>query len=173
MDAIVVLKAAQTMQCYYSTRTQDCYYCYSVHTQLVRGRESGCYFHPSFQRGEYELLRQVKRGVVPACPPYYERKIYGCGARPGGSEDSSDSEPEMTPLPRNSSQNSERQRSAAALQAAAARKKAAAAAAAEETEESVVAAGRVPLPAAAVGKSSAGGLQIGVNVEVCSKSITC
>jgi hypothetical protein len=138
----------------------------------VRGRESGCYFHPSFQRGEHELLRQVKRGVVPACPPYYERKIYGCGARPGGSEDSSDSEPEMTPLPRNSSQNSERQRSAAALQAAAARKKAAAAAAsaaaaaAEETEESVVAAGRVPLPAAAVGKGPAAGLQIGVNVEV-------
>ena len=74
--------------------------------QLVRGKESGCYFHPSFLRGNTELLKEVKRGVVPPCPPHYEKKVYGCGARnaarnggaDGAANGDSDSDPELRPI---------------------------------------------------------------------------
>jgi hypothetical protein len=56
--------------------------------------------HPSFKRGEDELLKQVRRGHMPPCPPEYEKKIYGSGSR---AEDGSDSEPELGPPVRNSS----------------------------------------------------------------------
>ncbi|KAG5177876.1 HSF-type DNA-binding-domain-containing protein, partial [Tribonema minus] len=75
--------------------------------KIVKGRESGCYIHCYFQRGHPELLKQVRRGQVPPCPPRYERKVYGCSTRPRQgagsaldgtartSDSSSDSEPEM------------------------------------------------------------------------------
>lgn len=38
---------------------------------------------------------QVKRGVVPPCPPCYARKIYGSGPRFMSQDEVSDSEPEL------------------------------------------------------------------------------
>lgn len=43
---------------------------------------------------------QVKRGVVPPCPPCYSRKIYGSGPRFMSQEEGSDSEPELVVQPR-------------------------------------------------------------------------
>lgn len=39
---------------------------------------------------------QVKRGVVPPCPPHYNRKIYGSGPRFMSQDEGTDSEPELT-----------------------------------------------------------------------------
>ncbi|CAB1112519.1 unnamed protein product [Ectocarpus sp. CCAP 1310/34] len=63
--------------------------------KVVKGRESGCYMHPSFLRDSPEKLTEVKRGVVPPCPPCYSRKIYGSGPRFMSQEEGSDSEPEL------------------------------------------------------------------------------
>ncbi|CAM9146287.1 unnamed protein product, partial [Pylaiella littoralis] len=63
--------------------------------KIVKGRESGCYMHPSFQRDRPDLLSEVKRGVVPPCPASYTRKVYGSGPRFMNQDDDSDSEPEL------------------------------------------------------------------------------
>eukprot|EP00903_Cladosiphon_okamuranus_P006531 g6382.t1 len=63
--------------------------------KVVKGRESGCYMHPSFLRDHPEKLTEVKRGVVPPCPPCYSRKIYGSGPRFMSQDEGSDSEPEL------------------------------------------------------------------------------
>eukprot|EP00752_Nemacystus_decipiens_P003975 g3640.t2 len=63
--------------------------------KVVKGRESGCYMHPSFLRDNPEKLTEVKRGVVPPCPPCYSRKIYGSGPRFMSQDEGSDSEPEL------------------------------------------------------------------------------
>ncbi|CAM9327837.1 unnamed protein product, partial [Discosporangium mesarthrocarpum] len=68
--------------------------------KLVKGRESGCYMHPSFLRERPDRLTEVKRGVVPPCPAHYSRKIYGSGPRFTNGDDGSGSEPELTPSPR-------------------------------------------------------------------------
>ncbi|CAM9325724.1 unnamed protein product, partial [Choristocarpus tenellus] len=68
--------------------------------KVVKGRESGCYMHPSFLRERPDRLGEVKRGVVPPCPPHYSRKIYGSGPRFTHGDDGSGSEPELTPSPR-------------------------------------------------------------------------
>ncbi|KAG5177877.1 HSF-type DNA-binding-domain-containing protein, partial [Tribonema minus] len=66
--------------------------------KIVRGRESGGYMHKDFQRGRLDLLKHVKRGYMPPCPPEYEKKIYGSGAR--GEDSEADSDPELIPPPR-------------------------------------------------------------------------
>lgn len=38
---------------------------------------------------------QVRRGVVPPCPPEYTRKVYGSGPRFMNQDDETDSEPEL------------------------------------------------------------------------------
>ncbi|KAG5185196.1 HSF-type DNA-binding-domain-containing protein, partial [Tribonema minus] len=45
--------------------------------KIVKGNESGCYIHTYFRRGHPELLKQVRRGQMPPCPPRYEHKVYG------------------------------------------------------------------------------------------------
>eukprot|EP00903_Cladosiphon_okamuranus_P007768 g7523.t1 len=63
--------------------------------KIVKGRESGCYMHPSFLRDRPDLLSEVRRGVVPPCPESYTRKVYGSGPRFMNQDDESDSEPEL------------------------------------------------------------------------------
>jgi len=65
--------------------------------KIVRGREAGGYMHKDFQRGRLDLLKNVRRGVMPPCPEQYAKKIYGTG---GKGENSGDSDPELTPPPR-------------------------------------------------------------------------
>ena len=70
--------------------------------KIVKGRESGCYYHPWCQRGHEDLLRQVKRGVAAVVNPDYELKLYGAAsstARPGLQiETSPHSDSEQTEL---------------------------------------------------------------------------
>ncbi|CAM9698083.1 unnamed protein product, partial [Ectocarpus sp. 12 AP-2014] len=63
--------------------------------KIVKGRESGCYMHPMFLRDRPDLLSEVRRGVVPPCPPEYTRKVYGSGPRFMNQDDETDSEPEL------------------------------------------------------------------------------
>eukprot|EP00752_Nemacystus_decipiens_P002902 g2700.t1 len=63
--------------------------------KIVKGRESGCYMHPSFLRDRPDLLSEVRRGVVPPCPESYTRKVYGSGPRFMNQDDDTDSEPEL------------------------------------------------------------------------------